>query len=225
MSNSKKLIIFLTAFFATLSFIILMSTLFGQVLQYNSQITDLSLKTITFIVFVSIQGFLRQKTLDKMMKDAKVDRKIACPKFTLNQKSWLYFVIILIYYLPAIKDRNLAYLNAFSIGLSIVSLVLVELLLRWSNQTTFIYFTDKGLFINGMDLRLMVPVIYGGQLFNDSNLYTYDQLFSYIHLGEQIDIEDNYRRKIITIKESPDNLKQIEGLLKRKNIKAKKLHG
>lgn len=225
MSNSKKLIIFLTAFFATLSFIILMSTLFGQVLQYNSQITDLSLKTITFIVFVSIQGFLRQKTLDKMMKDAKVDRKIACPKFTLNQKSWLYFVIILIYYLPAIKDRNLAYLNAFSIGLSIVSLVLVELLLRWSNQTTFIYFTDKGLFINGMDLRLMVPIIYGGQLFNDSNLYTYDHLFSYIHLGEQIDIEDNYRRKIITIKESPDNLKQIEGLLKRKNIKAKKLHG
>lgn len=224
MSNSKKLLIFFSAFFGTLFFIIALTAFFGGVLKYNNPITDLSIKTFSFIFFIFLHASLRKNAMTKIIKELNVVKILPVTKFTLNQKSWLYLVVILIYYLPVLKDRDLSYLNAYNVSLSIIALVLVELLLRLSNKSTFFYFTDKGIAINGLDLRLIIPIVYGGQNYNDSNLYTYDKLHSYVLYDNKIDVEDNYRRKILFIQGDLDSLKQVEGLLKRNKVKPKKVY-
>lgn len=222
MKGSKKVVIFSTAFFMTFAFFVLVSNLFSVIVSEASLITIWSIYSFTFYFFLFINAFIRKLFINKELNGKRLFTKGKLTKFTFREKSWLYLGPFLIYFLPALKSRSLEGTSIYNFIMFLITIVLLELLLKLSERSLIVYFTNAGVFINGLDLRLFIPNIYGSILHNDSGIYEFNSFKNFYRFSDRIELYFNLDQGKIEILGTSDELSKTEGVLLKNKIKIRK---
>jgi len=224
MRNAQKLVVFCSSFFLTLGFLVIISNFFSYLIPKMSNLTMWTIYSFTFYFFIFTHGLLRKLFINKRLSGSKLFATGKVNKFTFREKSWLYLGPILIYFLPNFKSRSFSNINMYLIIMFILTIIILELLLLLSQKSILVYFTDQGIFINGLDLRFFVPKIYGSVLHNDSGFYKYSDFKNYYKLENQIDLYENLDQGKLEIISTKDELIRIQGVLTKQKIKVKKFN-
>ncbi|MCT4662985.1 MAG: hypothetical protein N4A40_14100 [Tissierellales bacterium] len=222
MKSSKKIILFSSAFFISLTFLMLISNIFRFINPVLNPITVWAIYSFTFFFFIWCYSFLRHNTLKRSLAGKTVYATANLSTFTFREKSWLYLFPILIYFLPSMMNRSIKYISLSMIVMFVFTMVILELFIRLSQNSMKIYFTNEGILINGIDLRLPVPRIYGSVFHNDSGFHEYSEFKEYFPLPNQVDIYRPYDLGAIHVLTSGDSAKQIQGILSKNKLKIKK---
>lgn len=222
MKGSKKIILFSSAFFISLTFLMIITKLFSLVNPVLNPVTIWAIYSFTFFFFIWCYAFMRNNVLKRNLISKKVYVSSSVSKFTFREKSWLYLVPILIYFLPAMINRSIEYINLPMIIMFLMTMIVLELFIVLSQNSMSIHFTDSGVLINGIDLRLPIPRIYGSIFHNDSGFYEYSYFENFFPLPNQLVLYRPYDLGCVEVITNSENSRQIQGLLSKNNIKIKK---
>lgn len=223
----KKSVSFFISFFATLAFLSIISYIVNplMVIYSNEIIINVFyplIFTIALIFFAFFQSLLRYYFNKKVLNNSKVFLITKCDKFLLKEKLWFYVFVALIYFAPVIRALSLSYLNFSRITLFIMSIGIVELLLRISSRSMKIYFLDKGILVTGFDMRIEIPMGQGLYIHNDSGYYIYENFDGYIPYGDKIELYMSMESGKIVVPTDKEKMAQIMFILKEKKIKIRK---
>ncbi|WP_427339825.1 hypothetical protein [Caloranaerobacter sp. DY30410] len=227
MSNAKKTANFIMAFFSTIMFISIVSRI---VMPYISNLSENMvnnvvfpiLLTIALLFFGSFQGLLRYSYNKRILKNNAVLLSVNIDNFNLNERLWYYLLVALIYFVPIFRNPISSKMIIIRVVLFIITLALIEVLLRLSNKTIKIYFLKNGILITGFDIRIGLPIVYGTQIHNDSGYYSYNDIENYFIFPDYIDLYLILKQGKLTFKSNSELARQVSGILKQNKIEMKK---
>lgn len=104
----------------------------------------------------------------------------------------------------------------------IISIVLVKLLIKHSNNTIKIYFLKTGIVIGGIDIRIGAPIMYGKSIYNDSGYYSYHDIKEYFIYSDTVELYLIHEQGKIVAKIDNENRQQLKGLFEQQKIPMKK---
>ncbi|SHH20294.1 hypothetical protein SAMN02745135_00038 [Caloranaerobacter azorensis DSM 13643] len=227
MSNTKKTANFIMAFFSTIMFISIVSRI---IMPYISNLNENIVNNVVFPILLTIallffgffQGLLRYSYNKKILRSSSVLLSASTDKFNLNERLWYYLLVALIYFLPILKNPLSSKMIIIRIILFIITLALIEVLLKLSNRTIKIYFLKNGILITGFDIRIGLPIVYGTQIHNDSGYYSYNDIENYFIFPDYIDLYLILKQGKLTFKSNSELARQVSGILKQNKIEMKK---
>lgn len=227
MTGTKKTLLFFSSFFLTILFMSIVSyTLYPFINNISNYILSNVLipilYTIYFIVFLFIQGIIRYLMTKKYFKNNAILIKSKTEDFILKEKLLIYLIIFLIYFMPLITKLSLEPLNLPRIILFIISILVIEILIRISNKSIYGYFTRDYIIISGLDLRISLPIVYGSHIHNDSTIYSYNDIENYFIFKDVIELYLIGDQGKLVLNIDTESSRQFVGLLKQKKIPMKK---
>jgi len=166
------------------------------------------------------QGFLKLKWNKKLLSQSKVFLEINGDNFTKTEKSWIYLFLVLIYFAPAIANSSFKSISMTNIILFVVFLIISIFLLKYSEKTMRIIFTQEGIVVTGLDLRIDISL--GHPLHNATGFYPYDMIDGYLPLQDGLELFIEYEQGKITLNTSGEEKNQILYILKQHEIEMRK---
>lgn len=227
MSGTKRTILFFSSFFITILVMSIIGLLFSSFINNVSDyvyynVVSPILFTIYFFVFIFIEGMIRKKYTKKHIQDNNVLIKAKTNGFSINGRLLIYLIIILIYFTPILRTLSIELLTIPRIVLFTISIVLVEVLLRISDKSLYVFFTKDYIIISGLDLRVSLPIIYGNNVYNDTDVYTYNDIKEYFVFPETIELYLVGEQGKLVFNIDSELSRQFVGLLQQKKIPMKK---
>lgn len=223
MVKMKKSIAFFISFMVTIAFISILPLILNPMLKNSSRAKDSILPiilSIGLIFFMFFQGFLKFKWNKKLLSQSKVFLEIDGDNFTKTEKSWIYLFLVLIYFASVIANVSFKSISIINIVLFVVFLIISIFLLKYSEKTMKIIFTQEGIVVTGMDLRIDIPL--GQPLHNTTGFYPYTMIDGYLPLQDGIELFIEYEQGKITLNTRGEEKNQILYILKQNEIEMRK---
>ncbi|MBS4537413.1 hypothetical protein GOQ27_03005 [Clostridium sp. D2Q-11] len=229
MSGTKRTILFFSSFFLTILFMSIVGIILSPIINTISDyvyynIFSPILFTIYLFIFMLIEGFLRKIYTNKYLKDNQLLIKVKAKEFELSGRLLVYLIILLIYFTPLLRDFSMDLLTIPRVLLFIFSIIISELLLRISSKSIYGYLTKDYVIISGLDLRIGLPIIYGSNIFNDSEVYTYNDIKEYFVFPETIELYLVADQGKLVFDTDNEVSRQFIGILTQKKIPMKKFN-
>ncbi|EOD00430.1 hypothetical protein [Caldisalinibacter kiritimatiensis] len=226
MSGVKKTVNFLISFFATIVFLSLLSNIIRPLIINYSENTITNIIyplyiTIAFLFFIFSQALIRRIRSNKILNENAILLSVNADKFNLNEKLWFYVIVVLIYFVPFIKNPTLNNLSISRIVLFILTMVGIELLIRYSSKTIKIHFLRQGMLVSGFDIRIDLPIGIGNVVHNDSGVYTYHDIEGYLIYPDHIEFFLTMERGKLIFHTDSEITRQIKGIIKQNRIPVK----
>lgn len=228
MSLTKRTVIFLISFFITLLVTSLAFQLLGHFIIGMNQssifniVTPL-ITTLALLIFIILQALVKYLFNRKNLISNASLISANISKFGIKERMLPYAFLILIYLIPILRGMIFDYTFMIRILLFIVSVFVVELLLRISNTKTKVFFQRNGILITGFDARAEIPFGMNTIIKNDSGLYSYKDIQEYIILPDRIEFTlINDLGKIIFMANG-ELKRQVTGLMVQNKIPVKKV--
>lgn len=225
MISVKKSLSFFISILVTIIFIYALSNTMSLFFNLNNQNTRTILinliLTLGLMFFITFQGSLNKRWNKKLLLKEKVLLSANIDKFTLSEKLWIYLLVFLIYFTPLIRDLSFKNVPLINIFMFFPSIVIFELLLRVSKNSLKTYFTERGIIVAGLDLRLYIPL--GKPIDNLEGYYPYNAIDSYIFYPDKIQIFIQYEQGKLVLKEDKNTINKIISILKKNGIETRKI--
>lgn len=229
MLGTKRTILFFSAFFLTIFLITIIGIILtpfintiSDYIYYN--IVSPILFTFYFFVFTVFQGIVRKIYTRKYIKESQVLIKSKTEKFHMSGRLLTYLVIFLIYFTPIIRTLSIQSLTLPRVLLFILSIIIMELILKISSNSLYGYLTKDYIIISGTDLRISLPIVYGNNIFNDSDVYTYNDIKEYFVFPETIELYFVGEQGKLALNTDSELSRQFIGILTQKKIPMKKFN-
>ncbi|WP_425447093.1 hypothetical protein [Dethiothermospora halolimnae] len=230
MSITKRVLIFILCLFATIFFMSVISTLVSPYVFNNFSAGTINniiyplLFTLGLFFFGIFQGLIKYLANKKILakNTLLLSLKIG-DKLNLTERLWYYSLLLLIYFLPAIRSLSLQYITISRIVLFIISVALSELLLRTSYNSIKIHFLRQGFLLNGFDVRIDIPLeMVNSQMHNETIYYSYKDIEGYLMYPNHIDLYLTGNKGIIYLNVDDETQRQVMGILVQQKIPKKK---
>lgn len=225
MPNMKKSIAFFISFIVTIVFISSLAFVINPFFRGLSQSTIFDvilplLLTLGFIFFMFFQGSLKHKWNKKILENSQELIQVKGDKFTFTEKLWIYLIVFLIYLTPLIRDLSFKSLPIGRVILFVATIAIVEILLRFSQNSMRIIFLNEGIVVTGIDLRIDIPL--GEPIHNASGYYPYSIIDGYLPLQDSIQLFIEFQQGKIIVKSSNKEISQISYILKENKVEMRK---
>ncbi|MSS42570.1 hypothetical protein FYJ27_02310 [Anaerosalibacter bizertensis] len=225
MSRMKKSMAFFLSFMVTILFITFITILLDPILKNISMPSIKNtilplLLSLGLLFFAFFQGFLKWKWNNKTLKKNKVLLELQGDSFTNIEKSWIYIFLVLIYFSQLFRDFSLKSITLGRIALFIIFFIIIYFLLKFSEKTMKIVFTKDGVIVNGLDLRIDIPL--GQPIHNATGYYPYNSIDSYLPLQDKIELFTEFEQGKIVVKAKGKERSQILYILKQNKVKKRK---
>ncbi|MBS4534804.1 hypothetical protein GOQ29_04145 [Clostridium sp. D2Q-14] len=229
MLGTKHTILFFLAFFLTIFLVTIIGIIFSPFINNISDyiyynIVSPILFTFYFFTFIAFQGIIRKIYTNKYINENQILIKSKAKKFQINEKLLIYLVIILIYFSSMIRNFSIQSITLPKVLLFILSIIIIEIALKFSSKSLYGYFTKDYIIISGIDLRISLPIIYGSNILNDSNVYTYNDIKEYFTFPETIELYLIGEQGKLVFNTDNELSRQFLGILKQKKIPMKKFN-
>lgn len=228
MSYSKRLVVLMASFFSTLLFLSLMALIMKPIINnIDPNITYYVVyplySTLTFLFFIFFHGFLRKFFYRKYLKESTLFLSIKADKITITDRLWYFIFLGLIYILPIVRGTSTGYLFIITILLLILTILVLELILRASLKTININFLRSGIIIYGFDVRFNIPMEgLGTAIRNDFGYYSYYDIDSYYIFPDRVELYLVSERGKIVLQADSESLRQLQGILVQQKIEVRK---
>ncbi|MTI67536.1 MAG: hypothetical protein FH753_13200 [Firmicutes bacterium] len=226
MSGTKKTINFIISFFATILFLSIISNFLSPLLfNLNNlvyEIISLSIYTLSFLFFMFMQNLLRHFKNSKIIEDNKEFLSLKTSKYSITEKLWIHVFILIIYFLPVLRTQSFNSFSLTRLVMFIISITLIELLIRYSDSTMQVHFLRKGIVILGTDIRIGAPIMYGKRIYNDSGYYSYNDIKEYFIFPDRVELYLIHDQGKIIAKVNNENKNQLKGLFQQQKIPMKR---
>lgn len=229
MSGTKKSILFFASFFITIFFMSIVGVIFRPFLENINDYTYYNivspiLYTIYLIFFMVIESTIRRIYTNKFLKENNVLFKVKTNGFNLSVRLIIYLAIILIYFISLFRDFSIKSISIPRIILFTLSFLIIEFILRVSNKSIYGYFTRDYIIISGWDFRLSLPIIYGANVYNDSDVYTYNDIKDYFIFTDYIELYLIADQGKLVFNMNSELSRKFVGILSQKKIPMKKFN-
>ncbi|WP_130807705.1 hypothetical protein [Senegalia massiliensis] len=229
MSGTKKSILFFASFFITIFFMSIVGVIFRPFLEniddytyYN--IVSPILYTIYLIFFMIIESTIRKIYTKRFLNESTILFKVKTNGFNLSVRLIIYLAIVLIYFISLFRDFSIKSISIPRIILFILSFLIIEFILRISNKSIYGYFTRDYIIISGWDFRLSLPIIYGTNVHNDSDVYTYNDIKDYFIFTDYIELYLIADQGKLVFDIDSELSRKFVGILNQKKIPMKKFN-
>lgn len=218
MNNTMKNIVFIASFFSFLIlyiFFYYILTIFFNNYQPPVYISY-SFTAISFIIILFVQAYVRKQYVRKNLKTSSILLDIECQTIRFVDKLLLYALPVVMLLFPLLSNPVFDILTQFRLIVLLVLIFVLELLLSVAKKTMKAIITDKGIAITGIDLRLELPI--SANYTNGSGFYPWERIHSFLIVNNEVFIEQSFDLGIIKLTASPDQLRQLKGLLIKNGI-------
>lgn len=228
MSRAKKTTIFILSFFITLFSISLIFQFVGpfiinlnQSVMFN--IVSPLISTIGLFFFIILQALIKYMFNKKILNSNATLVSANISKFGIKERLLPYAFFLLIYLVPLIRGIVFDYTFMIRLLLFIVSSIIVELLLRVSNNNTKVFFQRNGILIIGFDARTEIPFSMNIFIYNDSGFYSYRDIKEYSLFPDRIELTLVNDIGKIVFMANGELKRQVTGLMVQNKIPVKKV--
>lgn len=227
MSGSKKTIVFIFSFFATILFLTILSPIINSIIMeteknWISEVLVLFTYTLAFIFFLLFQSLIKYLKNNKFKKENTILLSAKIDRFILSERIWIYLILVLIYFVPFLRTLSITYVTPIRIVMFIISVVLIESLIRFSNNSLNIVFIRNGILISGLDIRIELPILYGSNIHNNSGFYSYNDIENYFIFPDHVELYLILDQGTLTFHSNSELNRKVLGILKQNKIPMKK---
>lgn len=228
MSQTKKTTIFILSFFITLFSLSLIFQFIGPlVINLNQSIMfnifSPLISTMGLFFFIILQALIKYMFSKKILNSNASLVSANISKFGIKERLLPYAFFLLIYFVPLIRVIVFDYTFMIRLLLFIVSTIIVELLLRVSNNNTKVLFQRNGILIIGFDARTEIPFGMNSIIYNDSGYYSYRDIKEYSVFTDRIELTLINDLGKIVFMANGELKKQVTGLMVQNKIPVKKI--
>lgn len=228
MSQTKKTVVFLISFFITLfatslSFQFIAPLVIGLEQSAIFNIVSPLISTIALLIFIILQALIKYMFNRRALVSNANLVSANISKFGIKERLLPYAFFLLIYFIPLLKGMIFDYTFMIRILLFIGSVVIVEILLRISNNRTKIFFQRNGFLITGFDARAEIPFGMNTIINNDSGFYSYKDIKEYLVFPDRIELKLINDIGKIVFMANGELKRQFTGLMVQHKIPVKKV--
>ncbi len=228
MKNSKRFIIFILSFFATLFYLSVMTIVLRPLTLISSTNTIQYIiypiySTSALFFFVCFQALLRHQFYGKILLNNSILLSVKADKVTITDRLWFYMFLGLIFARTIINGFSASPVVLITILILIIAVIVVELLLRFSINTIKINFLRNGILITGFDARISIPIAFlGSNIRNDYGFFSYNDIDGYFIFPDRIELFLLMERGKIIVETDSETKRQMMGIIAQQKIKLKK---
>ncbi|MFA5524214.1 MAG: hypothetical protein WDA24_07635 [Tissierellales bacterium] len=223
MSQTRKAVIFFLSFFIALVLVSLLFQIISPLIANMDQGTIFNIisplfTTIGLLLFILLQALIRYMFYKKLLTSDVSLVSANITKFGLKERLLPYTILMFIH-LPAFLGQIvLNYTFIIRILMIIGSIIIIELLLRITNQNTRVYLRNNDILITGFDGRSEIPFGVSININNDSGFYRYKDIENYKVLPNHIELKIVNGYGKITFIANEEMTKQATELMKEKEV-------
>jgi len=223
MKNTRKAIAFIVSLYVFIFFFMILNTFIpteSLLESPNSALAKAALYITGYIIALYSQALIKYIFVKKQMKSLNISMSFPGASFELRDRLFILLLPLLAVIIPMISQRAVSADSLRSLLYVAVLALIIEVLYLLNKRTVKIHIGDKGIAVSGIDFRIefSIPLNYK----NAVGFYPYDRIDNYLALNDEIIIYHTYDFGPIAIKCTPEEVRQIRGLLVSKRIPEKR---